>query len=195
MKKFLLMPLVAALMASCSNSATKQEAEEAPIDTSELIVVEETDSVESTDIITPIDTVSAEPKAQEEPTDTEMDDSAYSTPLKASFFKESGSWRRISGYFSLLKNGKMTGHMKYEELDYGKWTVKFDSDIFGKWSTIYFSRGEDRQKIYVIDRSDYSHSYYMPDDCEYIWYGEDAYYNCNNYNLDDTYDVTEVTKP
>ena len=123
-------------------------------------------------------------------------------------FEFTASHEYVSGWASmretftakLLKNGKVKGSYLNERkradgLDSNAkewWEEESSSEFTGKWSTTSIRMGDGYQTVYCIDTTISKYSWYLPDDADYIWAGSNAYYNCENYNVNDGIKVIEI---
>lgn len=185
------------LLASCGgNKAESSSAEEqAALDTTET---EMTEAI-AIDTNTPQEEYTVGETVEEEP----EDESGWKPPFQFQttwqYSQSNDEYRYVTTY-KLLANGKLKVTVTKEEKsvwgDDNAWELKTadTKEYGGKWSTTSISRGEGRQKVYVIDRSDYENSLYLPDDMEYFWNAGSplGWVDCENY---DTSKAVKVEKP
>lgn len=130
----------------------------------------------------------------------EPEDDGYKAPIKVVVEYE----RLNAGYykdiytFNIGKNGKLSGTQQsfYRGLydPENAWENRGTTEFGGKWSTWSISRGDGTQPVFAIDRSDRSQTIYLPNDCEYIWMCDDAWYECENWNTNKAMKVKSVEK-
>lgn len=136
----------------------------------------------------------------EEPAEEESED-IYRPPFKVTVIRQyvDGGWEEKDTYiFNILKNGRLSGTTTYERRDSrfkGSWEQLGETIEFGgKWSKSLITMGDGSLDVYAIDKSNSSSTIYLPATCDYIWMCNDAWYECENWNLDLAMKVTSVEK-
>lgn len=187
MKKLFLFFAVAAAMTSCHHNSSKDNQTE---ESAEAYV----DAVEESSVIS-----NNEPEAKSE--EESEDEDIYTPPFKitAIYERRNGPVMERSVYeYNVLKNGRLSGTWTYQHRaaetnnpweNYGS-----PSEFSGKWSTSSISMGDGSLKVYCIDRSDSETTYYLPATCDYIWMCDQAWYYCENWDLNKAIKITSVEK-
>lgn len=184
-------------MASCS-SKTSPDSESSEIE-QETITEDTSSTVEETN---PNSTV-------EETTPNEVEpvfgaDGVYNPPFETSFEinerDQYGQDTKQTIILQLLANGRVKGSYSTKKYLFNSNDEKYDwrdvkdmcGELRGKWSSYSRRLGNGYQNIYEIDINGTEYSYFMPDDAEYIWGGQNGYYNCENYNTEKGWKVMEI---
>lgn len=92
--------------------------------------------------------------------------------------------------FEILPDGKVRGK-KITDFKSSGFTSEFNLD--GIWTVTYIERGESSQKVYVISSSEEGITFYIPDDCKYMWWlNNDPYGDMQNYKTSSASKITSV---
>ncbi len=193
MKKHLAILALSVIVIACNGGKTNNN--DSSVDDAN-VVNEDIENVEDEVVVADNNNYLTEEVEEEQ---LEEEETGYSAPISVKVVHEYQNmhYYRETYIFNILKNGKLTGSVKNEFKDANMgtgWEDRGTNDFTGKWSTSLISRGDGSQKVFAIDRSDRSTTYYMPDDCEYIWMCDYAYLACEDYDIDKAMKVTSVTK-
>ncbi len=92
--------------------------------------------------------------------------------------------------FEILPDGKVRGK-KTTDFKSSGFTSEHNQD--GIWTVTYIERGESSQKVYVISSSEEGITFYIPDDCKYMWWlNNDPYGDMQNYKTSSASKITSV---
>ena len=92
--------------------------------------------------------------------------------------------------FEILPDGKVRGKETTDFKSSG-FTSEYNQD--GIWTVTYIERGESSQKVYVISSSEEGRTFYIPDDCKYMWWlYNDPYGDMQNYKTSSASKITSV---
>lgn len=92
--------------------------------------------------------------------------------------------------FEILPDGKVRGK-EITDFKSSGFTSEYNQD--GIWTVTYIERGESSQKVYVISSSEEGRTFYIPDDCKYMWWlYNDPYGDMQNYKTSSASKITSV---
>lgn len=92
--------------------------------------------------------------------------------------------------FEILPDGKVRGK---EITDFKSSGFTSEDNQDGIWTVTYIERGESSQKVYVISSSEEGRTFYIPDDCKYMWWlNNDPYGDMQNYKTSSASKITSV---